>query len=369
MEMFEEDMFALSDEDLPIQTPKCNPVEEHLMKQLSDVETRIEKTTNDIKEVQVTTGKILKKLQYNAQYGENVSSDSDSDLYTIDGQPVVKKKKQGIKVNQILIVQNSWKRVLWEKWVIGVVLQNTSTQMLSDPRIYVDLEGLEELRGVSAFWSSDGPFWCRINAIPSRKIVTATVVVDLPKFNEDSCCDAGLVVSYEVDGRQYQTPVSTVRLLVADTVDNDSAIRFSSHVEQCILAVKSMSIEKTVGIQIGNYPERGERLLEFLYERSFKEICADVYAVTATGSLMFCLIEILPIIEGNARLRIFSKSDGEINILLRLLRDQFPDMTIQDNDNCIQAAMALLEELKLYIRNGSAFEHQMARIKTDLLIS
>ncbi|XP_076644257.1 uncharacterized protein LOC143354230 [Halictus rubicundus] len=130
MDTFEDDMFALSDEELPIQTSENNPVEEHLMKQFSDVQARIEKTTNDIKEIQDTRRRILKQLRDHALYGENITSDSDSDLYTIDGQPTVeKKKKRSIgKLGQILIVQNSWKRVLWDKWIIGIVLQNTSTQ-------------------------------------------------------------------------------------------------------------------------------------------------------------------------------------------------------------------------------------------------
>ncbi|XP_076294539.1 uncharacterized protein LOC143215851 [Lasioglossum baleicum] len=371
MDTFEDDMFALSDEELPIQTPKCNPVEEHLMKQLSDVQARIEKTTNDIKEVQDTTRRILKHLQDHALYGESILSDSDSDLYTIDGQPAVKKKKRSIgKLGQILIVKNSWKRVLWDKWIIGIVLQNTSTQILYDPQIYIDLKGSNEVSGSSSFWSlADSMFWCRTDAIQPRKEVVATVVLDLPKFNENSYCDVYGTISYEVDEKQYQTPLSTVRLCLEETVDNSSGIKFTNNVEQNILALKSISIDKTVDIQIENRPGRGEQLLTFLEEKSFKDICPHVYVAKATGSLMFCLIEILPLVEGLARLRIFSKSSCQMNIILRLLRDQFPDMTVQDNDNYVHAAMVLLEELKLYVRNGSTFEHQMARVRTDLLIS
>lgn len=80
MDSFDDDMFALSDEDLPIPTLECNPIEEQLMKEYSNVQRRIEKATNDIKELQDTTKHILKSLQYRAQYGENETSDSDSDV-------------------------------------------------------------------------------------------------------------------------------------------------------------------------------------------------------------------------------------------------------------------------------------------------
>lgn len=76
----DDDIFELSDEELPIPTPKCNPIEEHFMKTLSNVQTRIEKTTNDIKEVQDMTKRISESLYNQALYGKDISSDSDSDV-------------------------------------------------------------------------------------------------------------------------------------------------------------------------------------------------------------------------------------------------------------------------------------------------
>lgn len=76
----DEDMFALSDDELPISTSKCNPVEEHLMKQLSDVQTRIQKTKNDIKEIQDMTKHALESLYNQALYGKNITLDCDSDV-------------------------------------------------------------------------------------------------------------------------------------------------------------------------------------------------------------------------------------------------------------------------------------------------
>ena len=83
MDSMDDDMFVLSDEELPISTPKCNPIEEHLTRASSDVRTRIERATNDIKEVQDMTRRILESLYKQARYGEDVTSDSDSDVSSL----------------------------------------------------------------------------------------------------------------------------------------------------------------------------------------------------------------------------------------------------------------------------------------------
>ncbi|XP_076625348.1 uncharacterized protein LOC143343886 isoform X1 [Colletes latitarsis] len=369
MDSFEDDMFALSDEELPISTAKCNPIEEQLLKQFFDVQNRIEKTTVDIKEIQNTTRHVLKSLQHQAQYAENVTSDSDSDLYNVDGQPVVKKKKHvHQEPNRILVVQSTWKYIICDKWIIGIVLQNASLETLCNLQVYVAVREVDEISGLSMCWSLvDSTFWYRTDTIKPHKEAIATVTLNLPKFDKDSFCDAYGTISYQIDDKEYQTPVPTVRLCVGETIDTSCGVKFSVDVEHSILALKCTSIEKTVGVQIDMHPGRGERLLEFLEEKSFKEICADVYVVKSTGCLMFCLIEILPIIEGEVRLRIFSRSTNEMNIIIRLLQDQFSDLIVHDDDH-VYAALALIEELKLYLVDGSTPERQIARIKTDLLI-
>lgn len=135
----------------------------------------------------------------------------------------------------------------------------------------------------------------------------ATIVLDLPTFDKDSFCDAYGTVSYEADEKQYQTPVLGIRLHVKETIANNCGLSFSSDPEQSILALKSVSVEKIVGVQIEGNPGNGERLLSFLEQKSFREISADVYVMKSTGCLMYCLVEILPIIEGEARLRIFAR--------------------------------------------------------------
>ncbi|CAD1468772.1 unnamed protein product, partial [Heterotrigona itama] len=127
MNSMDDDMFVFSDEELPISTPKCNPIEEHLTRVSSDVQTRIEKATNDIKDVQDMARRTLESLYKQARYGEDTTSDSDSDLYTINGQLVVKKKKYEVSklLHEFLVINSNWKYVFIDKWIIGVELINS----------------------------------------------------------------------------------------------------------------------------------------------------------------------------------------------------------------------------------------------------
>jgi len=80
-----DDMFAISDEEMlmPLQTAQSNPVEEYLLKQLTDVQSRIDNATSEIANMKETTARILNALQWRALYGENPSSDSDTDVSRI----------------------------------------------------------------------------------------------------------------------------------------------------------------------------------------------------------------------------------------------------------------------------------------------
>lgn len=77
-----DDLFAISDEEtlLPVENVQSNPVEEHLLKQLTDVENRIDNVTNEIADMKATTAHILNALQWRALYGQDLDSDSDTDV-------------------------------------------------------------------------------------------------------------------------------------------------------------------------------------------------------------------------------------------------------------------------------------------------
>ncbi|KAK2580790.1 hypothetical protein KPH14_011525 [Odynerus spinipes] len=107
MDYFEDDIFELSykNTDDEAFTSKCNPIEEHLMKQLNAIQSRIDKTKNEIEETEQTVKQISNTLLSKAVTGQDTSPDSNSDLYTIEGEPVIK-----------------------NKCIDGVVLQNASLQ-------------------------------------------------------------------------------------------------------------------------------------------------------------------------------------------------------------------------------------------------
>lgn len=88
MESGDEDIFAISDEETsalaaPAQAASTNPVEEHLLQQLTDVQSRIDVTTSEIAETKATTARVLNALEWRALHGEDAGSDSDSEVIAL----------------------------------------------------------------------------------------------------------------------------------------------------------------------------------------------------------------------------------------------------------------------------------------------
>lgn len=48
-------------------------------------------------------------------------------LYEATGDPVIKKKKKTFDKQQVLVVNNIWQRVIEDKWIIGIVIENTTS--------------------------------------------------------------------------------------------------------------------------------------------------------------------------------------------------------------------------------------------------
>ncbi|OAD52928.1 Golgi SNAP receptor complex member 1 [Eufriesea mexicana] len=252
---------------------------------------------------------------------------------------------------------------------------------LNKPQIYVSLNENYDLYGISMFWTlKNETFLYQIDEIRPCSEVVATVVLDLPKFNTNSLCEVYGTILYEVEEEEYQIPIPVIHITIEDTIDSRYQVKFLTEENQVLkrnrisntlhmmLALKSSSMEKTIDVQIKGIPERETHFLTFLKEKSFQTIYKDIYIVQTIGTLMHCLIEILPITEGKEKIRISSRSNQQMNLILRLLRQHFPYMIIEEDVNPIRAAMALIEELKLYLENTSTAERQMARIRTDLLI-
>ncbi|XP_050449142.1 uncharacterized protein LOC126850316 isoform X2 [Cataglyphis hispanica] len=383
----DEDMFAISDEEtsLSTQTASSNPVEEHLLKQLADVQNRIDATSNEIEEVKTATAQILNALQWRALHGEDINSDCDGDLYTVEGQPILKKKRQRESSNAERIVEiiSQWQCILQDKWIIGVELQNVSCCTLLNLRYYPYVRGKMEIYGESMFWTRFF-HWERISSIhPGAVHVVATMVLDLPTFDTESVSECWATISYEIGETQFQIPIPAVQLTIDEVIDCSCMKILNENERNAILALKSTSsTEKIVHVRLSKdnqndeddscalYEPRKKQLFHFLTTKNFVKISDDVFLVKEHGPLMYCLIELewLGKVD-EVNVRIFARSVNQLNIILHFLRAVFPSMTVMEEvDDCIEAAMALIRELEMIRDKKSILDIQEAKVITDLLI-
>ncbi|XP_066587277.1 uncharacterized protein [Prorops nasuta] len=371
MDSFEDDLFAFSDED-QLEPPKSNPIAENLMKKLFEIQTFVEGTRKDIENVQNATKEALDNLLFQAKYAKKFHYNSDSEFNNAKFKKTLKMRKILSNYNT-LIVKQIWQRVFDMKWVIGVLVQNLSKRTLRNLRLYCMVKEQVESYGASSFWCiEENGFWTAIDAIQGNADdIVATFILDLPKFNETSFVELCSTISYEVGERELQVGVMPVKLTAEDTINGgDCALNFTNEEgTYSILAIKSAAVQAIIGIDIKAKRNTGPRVLALLADIAFKEVHPDVFLNNEPGSLLYCLIEILPIIDGIAKLNISARSKIQLNIILCIIRDKFAGSTVECKDeSCVKAANSIVEELELYLnlRNQSCI--QLAQIRTDLLI-
>ncbi|EGI69086.1 hypothetical protein G5I_02258 [Acromyrmex echinatior] len=236
----------------------------------------------------------------------------------------------------------------------------------------------EEIFGESMFWKlKEGYFFHseKINLIHPGAVV-ATMVLDLPTFDQEPVIKCWGIISYEIDETQFQIPLPTIELSIDETI-NSSCIRFlNENGRNAILALKSTStIEKIFNIRTDdrdNQDDRngfGNKFFRFLTARTFTKVWDNVFLVKEHGCLMYCLIEIQSIDVNKANIRIFARSVNQLNIILHLLQNEFPDVSVaEETDDCVEAAKALIHELEMIRDQKSILEIQEAKVITDLLI-
>ncbi|XP_039314492.1 uncharacterized protein LOC105193135 isoform X2 [Solenopsis invicta] len=322
-------------------------------------------------------------LEWRALYGEDASSNSDSDLYDVEGAPVTKKPKHSkTSVVKNLEVTLQWQCVLQDKWIIGVDLYNRSSCTLENPRYYPYVLSMrdEQISGESAFWKleQERAFHSeKINSIQPGAVV-ATTVIDLgcyPMFDQEPVVKCWGIISYEIDDTQFQIPVPSIQLSIKKTLDS-SCIKFLDERRyNTILALKSTStIEKVVNVCFSRDDQddqngSGNELFHFLIRRTFAKVYDNVFLMKEHGSLMYCLIEVQSIDVKEARIRIFARSVNQLNVILHLLQDEFQNVFVVDETNdCVEAAEALIRELKMIRDKKSIRDIQEAKVITDLLI-
>ncbi|XP_015109688.1 uncharacterized protein LOC107036314 [Diachasma alloeum] len=373
MDTDDEDVFALNEEeDVIIELPQTyNPVEENLIRQLNEVEEQIERGKRQSDEIKLVTDKILEKLHRKALYYDPDSSTSDTDCEHYDeaGVPVSKRQRRKKSVGtQALIVTGVWQRVVDDKWVIGVDLQNTSSRVLASPIVYVMIKGQGELQGVTCLWEmTEGALSRRIDELcPDGGHAVATVVLDMPMFEDSEIVEGHGVISYDIGGSHLQAPIHTFRMSAAQAVDKAMTPRHSAVIEKSILAIKAASVEKIVSIPLGQ--DLGDKIMRFMEENAFTEIFPDVHVSKHIGTFRHCIIEIL-LGEDDVKLRIFARSTSQVNIILHLLKAEILEMTERNkHDKLLEAAIALEREIELRLEGLSPRDILNASIVTDLLI-
>ncbi|XP_014474123.1 PREDICTED: uncharacterized protein LOC106744150 [Dinoponera quadriceps] len=261
-----------------------------------------------------------------------------------------------------------------------IIVPKENVYMLKKLKYYPYVKDEFEIRGESMFWQlRKDSFWQKINTVhPGTAHVVAITILDLPAFDRKSVVDCWGTILYEIDETRFQMPVPFIRLSVTEIIDC-SWIKFLDKNEHgAILALKSTSsTERIVNIQLssdrindqGEHDSKKKQLFRFLAKKTFEKIHKDIFSVKEHGSLTYCLIEILSIDSDEASLRIFARSVNQLHIILRLLQDKFPNMTVVEKvDKFMEAAMALIRELNLTRDKKSALEIQEAKLITDLLI-
>lgn len=111
---------------------------------------------------------------------------------------------------------------------------------LKEPTLYMcPMNRQDKCSGVSSFWTLTGGLWCLIDEIFSDDELVATVVLDLPIFDEDNpCFEAHGTIFCEFDDKLFQTPVPPIKLQATNVVDGSCAIDFSEDAKYNILALK-----------------------------------------------------------------------------------------------------------------------------------
>ncbi|KAL2720918.1 uncharacterized protein V1478_009964 [Vespula squamosa] len=398
MDCFDDDIFEFSDKDEDACISKTtshkefNPIEEHLTKELNSIQYRIDKAKNELEEIKETVQHISNNLLYKAVFGQDKNVDSDNDLYTVEGEPVLKKKHEEDKPCNFLVLKEQWQYVLFDKWVIGVVLQNVSFQekitktfltfyikrilikvilaillhrrsTLNELRFYAFPKGNSEIHGVvSAFWEEENDLWKRVNAILSKRDnVVATLVLDPVDFHENTIVEIYGTISYENLDMELQIAVPVVTFTSRDILRGVYKLNDSQHPKYAVLALKSIFVETILELP---YQFDSENFIDLLRCLDAKKFVKNVYCIDNTE--YYAMIETL---SAN-KIKISAKTMSRLKLILRIIQDESSiPITKLEESSCVEEAVeALIEELETYLGDPNPARIQRARIKSDLLI-
>lgn len=169
----------------------------------------------------------------------------------------------------------------------------------------------EEIFGESTFWKLKEEHFFYSETINSIQpgVIIATMVLDLPKFDQEPVVKCWGIISYEIDETQFQIPLPPIQLSIVETIDS-SCIKFLDENKYgAILVLKSTSTtEKIFNIPFSRDDQGfGNKLCRFLTAKNFAKVCGNVFLMKEHGSLMYCLVEIQSIDVDEANIRIFAR--------------------------------------------------------------
>ncbi|XP_074100910.1 uncharacterized protein LOC141528649 [Cotesia typhae] len=368
----DEDIFELSDDEPGTNKEiSCsyNPIDDHLMKQLNDVKDCIANVTNETENVQSLGDKIVKKLYRKCQYVIDSESSDDDELYDANNEPVIKRKKTTKDFQEPLIVTDVWQRIIDDKWVIGVNLENNSKRELENPRLFIMIPGESGIKGVTSFWETvDDSLWNRTSKLnPESDRITATAVLDLPTFNDTCQVKVYGTVTYKMDEMELQAPVNFLSLTTTQAIDKSLTPRYAKDLHLSVVAMKAAAIEKVIAVPL-HADGRGIKILSFIENKDFQEILNDVHVSKNPEVFRNCLIEVLSV-ESAVTMRISARSTAQLNILIHMLQAEFSDaIETGKQDKIADAVIALENEIKLKLGCDEPTKLLKAKVVTDLLI-
>lgn len=364
----EDDLFA-SDEEFMPKIVKENPIQDKFFTELHNVEERIDQATTNIQQFESSIETISKQFAYRVKYGEELENNFQGEWVTYSCEPIIESQNEIVKCYQPLTIRYFHQYIVDDKWIVLVALRNATNWCLKDLRFYVALKGDKELHGTSTFWSlAHDSIWNTTNLIEANSnLVVATATFDVPSFVGGTAVDASGVILYEAAKKNYQTIVPNFSLSVNNSIDDKLSPQFENQPENSILALKAISIDKTVSFNI-QFSDACERFINFLRRHTFTEIFEDIQIIK-NGSLKYCILEMLSITPDEITVRIVVRHSFQLSIVLSLLRAEFPDVpNFETKENLKDAADVLLQEMRLYLANAPQAQIQRAKINTDCYI-
>ncbi|XP_015172816.1 PREDICTED: uncharacterized protein LOC107064548 [Polistes dominula] len=364
MDCLDDDALEFSDKDEnsilnPPSSNINNPIEEYLKNQLSSLQNKVDKTNNELEELKDEIKNISNSLIFKLVHGHEKNSDSDSEMYTIKGEPVIQKRSNYNKPCKFLILKDHWQYVYLDKWIIVAILQNVSFQTLRELKFYAFPKDMNEIHGVvSAFWQKENELWKRIDVIsPRKKNIVATLVLDPIDFHENTVVEIYSTISYENLDTELQIAIPVITFYSRDILRGKYDTYSSPY---AVLAFKSISLETILDLPFELDSDRFVRILQCLDAKSAGN---NIYVIEKIEC--HAMIETL----SSNKISIMARTMSHLKLILSIIQEEASiPITRLEEDRCVEAAEALIEELETYLGDLNFSRMQRARIKSDLLI-